>query len=143
MVEHEGLELLITANRCITRTAEVVGASVSKPRFYSFVRDMGLEQVSRGVYATQDAWIDAMFLFSLRSRQAVFSHETALCLPVLTDRERTRHSVTAKTGYSAAQLKVDGVAVDEPGRTCERLGPKCARESDRPYALAHQESSPY
>lgn len=111
MVLHERLEQLISANRGIVRTAEAVAAGISKPVFYRFIKDRNFEKVAHGVYAAPDAWIDPMYLLGLRSRQAVFSHETALFLHDLTDREPTQYSVTVKTGYNPSKLKADGIKV--------------------------------
>ena len=84
LVHHERLGQLISANRGIVRTAEAVAAGISKPVFYGFIRDRNFKKVAHGVYAAPDAWIDPMYLLGLRSRQVVFSHETALFLHDLT-----------------------------------------------------------
>jgi predicted transcriptional regulator of viral defense system len=54
---------------------------------------------------------DAMYLIHLRSEQAVFSHETALFLHNMTDREPNLYSVTVKSGYNPHRLKEDGIKV--------------------------------
>ena len=43
--------------------------------------------------------------------QAVFSHETALFLHDLTDREPTEYEITVKNGYNPSKLKNDGIKV--------------------------------
>lgn len=83
----------------------------SKYDFYSFAEEKGLERVGLGVYASSDAWHDAMYLIHLRSEQVIFSHETALFLHDLTDREPMVYSVTVKTGYNPHRLKEDGIKV--------------------------------
>jgi len=45
-----------------------------------------------------DAWQDGMFVIQTRYPQAVFSHETALYLLNLADREPTHYTVTLKAG---------------------------------------------
>lgn len=52
-----------------------------------------------------------MFLLHLRCKQAVFSHETALFLHDLTDREPSVYTITVKTGYNPSKLKADGIQV--------------------------------
>ena len=69
---------------------------ISKYDFYSFVEENGFERVGRGVYSSADVWLDAMLLIHLRSEQAIFSHETALFLHDMTDREPFIYSVTVK-----------------------------------------------
>ena len=84
---------------------------ISKYDFYSFVEENGFERVGRGVYSSADVWLDAMLLIHLRSEQAIFSHETALFLHDMTDREPFIYSVTVKTGYNPHRLKEDGIKV--------------------------------
>ena len=52
-----------------------------------------------------------MYLLQLRFAQAVFSHDTALFLHNMTDREPTQYTVTVKTGYNPSRLTADGVKV--------------------------------
>ena len=52
-----------------------------------------------------------MYLIYLRSAQAIFSHETALFLHDMTDREPSHYSVTVRTGYNPHRLKEDGIEV--------------------------------
>ena len=55
--------------------------------------------------------LDGMYLLHLRCPQAVFSHDTALFLHDLTDREPLAYTVTVKSGYNPHRLKGDGVKV--------------------------------
>lgn len=111
MTQAEQIKKLIIDNNGMIRTSQVTEAGISKPVFYQYVRDNGLEQISHGVYATRDAWTDAMYLVHLRCEQAVFSHETALFLHDLTDREPMEYEITVKTGYNPSKLKSDGIKV--------------------------------
>lgn len=111
MTQAEQIKKLIIDNKGMIRTSQVTEAGISKPVFYQYVRDNGLEQISHGVYATRDAWTDAMYLVHLRCEQAVFSHETALFLHDLTDREPIEYEITVKTGYNPSKLKSDGIKV--------------------------------
>ena len=111
MTRFEQLEQMLAEYGGMLQTAQVTAAGISKPIFYDFIREKGLEQASHGVYVSADAWVDAMFLIHLRCAQAVFSHETALFFHDLTDREPSPYSVTVKRGYSPARLKADGIEV--------------------------------
>lgn len=111
MMQYERLEQLISDNRGIVKTAEAVNAGISKSIFYKYIKEHNFEQVSHGVYVSTDAWTDTMYVLSLRCKQAVFSHETALFLHDLTDREPVQYSVTVKTGYNPSKLKTDGIKV--------------------------------
>ena len=111
MRQFEQLEQMLEAQEGMLRTGQVVAAGISKPVFYQFVRARGLDQVAHGIYLSKDTWVDAMELLHLRCPQAIFSHETALFLHDLTDREPLAYSVTVKTGYNPTRLKREGVQV--------------------------------
>ena len=109
--QYEQLDKLMADHDGIVHTSQVVAEGISKPAFYDYIKEKKLEQVAHGVYASADAWIDTLYLIHLRSKQAVFSHETALFLHDLTDREPAPYSITVKTGYNPTRLKADGVQV--------------------------------
>lgn len=111
MTQAELIDKLITDNGGMIRTSQVTEAGITKPVFYQYVKENNLEQIAHGVYATSDSWTDAMYLLHLRCKQAVFSHETALFLHDLTDREPTEYEITVKTGYNPSKLKNDGIKV--------------------------------
>lgn len=110
-MQKERLEQIISDNRGIVQTGQAVKAGISKPVFYKYVKEHDFKQVSHGIYVSSDAWTDSMFLLSLRCKQAVFSHETALFIHELTDREPVQYSITVKTGYNPSKLKEDGIKV--------------------------------
>lgn len=111
MNQFEQLDQLMKEHGGTIQTAQVVESGISKPTFYAYVKEKGLEQASHGIYVSPDAWTDAMYLLHLRCRQAVFSHETALFFHDLTDREPVKYSVTVKTGYNPSRLREDGFQV--------------------------------
>jgi len=107
----EQIEKLIADNGGMIQTSQITNAGISKTVFYQYVKANDMEQISHGVYATKNTWTDAMYLVYLRCRQAVFSHETALFLHDLTDREPMEYEITVKTGYNPSKLKDDGIKV--------------------------------
>lgn len=109
MVQFEQLDYMVEKYGGIIQTAQVTDAGISKTVFYNYVKEKNLEQVAHGVYVSEDAWVDEMYLIHLRCKQAVFSHETALFFHDLTDREPSPYSVTVKRGYSPTRLKEDGI----------------------------------
>lgn len=111
MNQFEQLNQLIKEHGGTIQTFQVLEAGISKPVFYTYVKEKGLEQAAHGVYVAPNTWTDAMYLLHLRCEQAVFSHETALFFHDLTDREPIRYSVTVRTGYNPSRLKEDGIQV--------------------------------
>jgi len=111
MNQFKQLNFLLEQHGGMIQTAQVVKAGISKPVFYDYIKERKLEQVAHGVYVSEDAWVDSMFLIHLRSSQSIFSHETALFFHDLTDREPLSYSVTVKRGYNTSRLKADGIMV--------------------------------
>ena len=91
--------------------SDVKRAGVDKNRFYQYVRDNKLERVAHGIYATQDSWIDDLYILHQRCPHGVFSHEEALYYHGLTDREPTRHVLTVYTGYNTKRLTESGCKI--------------------------------
>lgn len=111
MTQYEQMDLLLEQNKGMIRTAQVLEVGITKTIFYRYAKERGLEQVAHGIYASADAWLDAMYLLHLRFGQIVFSHDTALFFHDLTDREPVGYSVTAKAGYNTSRLRAEGVKV--------------------------------
>ena len=105
------LDRLLTEHDGMLQTSQVIAGGIVKPIFYEYVKEKNLQQVAHGIYVSEDAWVDAMFLLHLRCNQAVFSHESALFFHDLTDREPSQYSVTVWRGYSPTRLKAEGLSV--------------------------------
>lgn len=90
-------------------TPRIAGKSgISKFKFYKYVRENGLEPVSRGVYSTGADWVDELYVLHKRCPNAVFSHDEAFYYHGLTDREPFVHTLTIYSGYNAHRLTADG-----------------------------------
>lgn len=79
-------------------------AGYSKDQFYRYVREKGLERAGHGIYVAKDSFVDELFLLHRCCPQGVFSHEEALYVHDLTDREPTQHVLTIYTGYNTKRL---------------------------------------
>lgn len=105
------LETLIQENNGFLKTSDAVAEGISRTVFGDFVRKQGLERVAHGLYMSRDAWEDGMFVIQVRYPKAVFSHETALYLLNLANREPAPLSLTLKTGTNTAGLSKQGIKV--------------------------------
>ena len=105
------LNSILEANAGIITSAEAQEAGATRPAFSDYVRRRGLEKTSRGVYLDPDVFPDEMALLQKRFPKAAFSHESALYLHDLTDREPMPISVTVDSGYNAGPLKAQGVRI--------------------------------
>ena len=111
MTSKETLNALLQKNNGFLKTSDAVTAGVSRTALGDFVREYGLERVAHGLYMSQDAWEDGLFVIQARYPEAVFSHETALYLLSLANREPAPFSVTLKTGTNSAGLAKQGIKV--------------------------------
>ena len=102
---------LATADGGVLTTAAVTNAGISKTALSTFVLKNHYERVSHGVYLSPDAWPDSSYLLQLRCPKVIFSHDSALYLHDLTDREPPQITVTARTGYNPTHLTSCGVKV--------------------------------
>ncbi|MDR0446893.1 MAG: type IV toxin-antitoxin system AbiEi family antitoxin domain-containing protein [Oscillospiraceae bacterium] len=105
------LDSLLRDNKGFLKTSEAVAAGISREYLGEYVRRNGLERVAYGLYMSVDTWADGMYALQVRYPAAVFSHESALYLLGLAEREPSAFSVTLKAGASTSRLRRDGVRV--------------------------------
>ena len=105
------IQSMAEKNGGVLITGTVLAAGVSKYTLAEFLRENEYERVAHGIYCSPDCWRDDLYLLQLRCPQTVFSHDTALFLLDMTDREPLRYSVTAKTGYNPSHLTAEGIKV--------------------------------
>ncbi len=98
------LEKYIDDNEGMIRTQDVEEAGIPR-KYISMLARMGkLEQLSQGIYLSPNAFEDRLFRLHLRCSQGVYSHETALFLQELSDREPQVGMMTVPSGYNARHL---------------------------------------
>jgi len=111
MIIAEKLYSLLETNKGYLKTSEAVSLGVSRTVLGDFVQKHGLERVAHGLYMSPDTWEDGMYIIQFRYPNAVFSHETALYLLHLANREPVPYSVTLKAGANTAGLTKQGIKV--------------------------------
>ena len=70
-----------------------------------------IKRVSRGLYTSDDVFLDDMLILQTKFKNAIFSHETALFLLGISDRNPLFYPVTVPSGYNASGLKRNGAKV--------------------------------
>lgn len=70
-----------------------------------------MERVAPGIYISSDSWKDGLYSMQLRNKKIIFSHETALRIHNLSDREPFAPVITVVRGYNAKHLKDNGAVV--------------------------------
>lgn len=116
------LEELIDNKDGLILTKEVDEAGIPRQYLSIFVKEDKLERISKGVYLTPDTFDDEMYRIQARNQRAIFSHETALYLHDLIDRDPIEWSVTVPYGYNATHLRNKGVKVYTVKKPLHQMG---------------------
>lgn len=116
------LQSVLKQNGGIVSTAQANEVGVSNERLRLLVKSGDLERVTFGVYMLPDEFADKMYIAQLRRPKIIYSHETALFLHDLTDRDPINYSVTVPTGYNASRLQEDGFTVFMIKRELHEIG---------------------
>ncbi len=122
MSQFDVLDHLVKSGNGYLRTAQVLENGVSKPTLAEYVSKRNMERVAQGIYLAEDAWLDSLYLLYLSNSRIVFSHETALFLHELMEREPKYTSVTVKAGYNASHLRKKGIHVFQVKPDVAELG---------------------
>ncbi len=83
------------------------------PRTYLSIlqKNNEIEKVSRGAYKIPSVMEDEMHIFQASHGASIYSHETALFLHDLTDRNPLHYSITVPSGYHSSALKESGYKI--------------------------------
>lgn len=122
MKYREMLESLIEQGEGLILTKDVTGAGIPRTYLGNLVKEDVLERVAHGVYLSQDAFDDELYSLQAKSRRLIYSHETALYLHNLTDRDPLLWVGTVPTGYNSTNLKNVGVKVYSVKKGLHQLG---------------------
>ena len=107
------LDKLVDAGNGYLTTAQVLESGISKPTLATYVKEQSLRRVGHGIYLANDAWEDSLYQLQLLNKKVIFSHETALFLHGLMEREPARICVTVPAGYNATHLRKRGIQVTQ------------------------------
>ena len=116
------LQSVLKQNGGIVTTAQANEVGVSNERLRLLVHSGDLERVTTGIYVLPDEFADKMFIVQLRRPKIIYSHETALFLHELTDRDPINYMVTVPTGYNPTRLREDGFTVFTIKRELHEIG---------------------
>lgn len=135
------LDRLVDAGNGYLTTAQVLESGISKPTLATYVKEQNLRRVGHGIYLAEDAWEDNLYQLQLLNKKVIFSHETALFLHGLMEREPARICVTVPAGYNATHLRKRGIQVTQEKAETYGAGagsvrtdfgnPVCAYDMDR------------
>lgn len=118
----ENLQIVLQENGGVITTTGANAAGISNERLRLLVKSGNLERVAHGVYISSDDFMDKMYVAQLRRPKMIYSHETALFLHGLTDRDPISYTVTVPSGYNAKAIVEDGITVFKIKRELHGLG---------------------
>ncbi len=95
----EMIEAKILQNQGIIQIADIVAEGISKQYVIKYLQNRDYERIAKGIYLAPDAWQDDLYLISLQYKKIVYSHDTALYLLGLSEREPICFTVTVPRGY--------------------------------------------
>lgn len=116
------LKIILSQKGGVVTTAQANAVGISNERLRLLANAGEIERVAHGVYISPDEFLDKMLIAQLRRPKIIYSHETALFLHGLTDRDPINYTVTVPTGYSAARLREDGMNVFTIKRELHKMG---------------------
>ena len=123
----EKLIALINEHNGIIFTKHVTEEGIPRTYISELVKNGVLERLERGVYITKDSFDDEMYRLQAKYAYAIFSHDSALFLHDLTDRDPIQYSVTVPAGYNSANIQTSGVKVFSIKKELYELGSNTGR----------------
>lgn len=118
----EKLQNLIKSNNGILLTKAVTEAEIPRVYIAKLVKQGVLEKLERGAYIAKDTFDDEMYRIQSKYPLLVFSHDTALFLHDLTDRDPLQYSGTVPEGYNSKNIRESGVKVYSIKKDLHELG---------------------
>lgn len=114
-------ELIIKQNGYIT-TQDLKHHDIHREYLSMLVKEDKLIRISTGVYQLKQSWEDKLFVYQQKKKHMIYSHDTALYLHGLSDRDPMSYSVTLPTGYNTSQMKEKKLVTHTIKRSLHGLG---------------------
>ena len=105
------MQLILEQNGGVITTAEAKKIGISNEHLRLLTNSGNLERIAFGIYILPDEFIDKMYITQLRVPKIIYSHETALYLHDLTDRDPVNYSITVPRGYNVQSLRQDNFSI--------------------------------
>ncbi len=105
----EQLKNLITEKNGLIFTSDLNEMNIPREYLSRAVKQGLLKKIDRGAYISPDAIDDEMYRLQMRFKSIIYSHDTALFLNGLTDRDPIEYTVTVYSGYKTTKLKENGL----------------------------------
>ena len=129
MSKYSDMEEMLRKNKGYLFSSEIEEANISRTYLGRFVKENKLEMVSKGIYVTEDTWVDQLYVLQHTNPKIIYSGETALYLNGLMDREYNKIYVSTPKGFNGARLRERGIAVHSEKAGIFGLG-ECENETN-------------
>src|SRR6056297_2568058 len=116
------LNNLIEENEGLILTKELEEKNIPRQYLSIFLEENKLERIKRGVYTTPETFNDEMYVIQQKNSRVIYSHETALYLHNLSDRDPLEYIATAPHGYNASHLKDENIKIHTIKKELHSLG---------------------
>lgn len=111
MTKYEKIDSILKNNNGYIKTSEVTNHNISKQYFYDYARNNKLKKVAQGLYMSNDAWPDVMYVLQVRYPSLIFSHESASYMLGIAEREPIQNTITLKRTTNSSALNKEGLKV--------------------------------
>jgi predicted transcriptional regulator of viral defense system len=118
----QDLNNLIKKNNGLILTKELKKENIPREYLSIFLEEDKLERIKRGVYTTPDTFSDEMYIIQQKNTRLIYSHETALFLHDLSDRDPLEYTATVPYGYHNPYLKDENIKVHTVKKELHLLG---------------------
>ncbi len=122
MNKYERMNDLLQKNNGYMFTAQVEKAGISRTYLAKFVHENNLEKIAKGIYISQDTWVDELYILQVCNPKIVYSGETALYLHGMIDREYMDICITVPPRFNQTRLRGKGVIVHQEKIEMYQLG---------------------
>ncbi|MCQ9210732.1 type IV toxin-antitoxin system AbiEi family antitoxin domain-containing protein [Granulicatella seriolae] len=92
-------------NNGVVLTSQVTEAKIPRAVLINMVNEEVLFPVQRGIYVTDEGYVDDFYLLQARFPKGIFSHETTLYLQGFSDRAPIIPTMTFRYGTSTSRMK--------------------------------------
>lgn len=105
MSNYDKINSVIERDNGYLIVANALENGISKSAITDYVKKSKLEKAAHGIYIAEETWLDDLYLIQLKSKEVIFSGETALYLHELMEREPIDTTVTVRRSYNATHLR--------------------------------------
>jgi predicted transcriptional regulator of viral defense system len=116
------LNNLIEKKQGLILTKELEEKNIPRQYLSILLEEDKLERIKRGVYTTPETFNDEMYVIQQKKSKLIYSHETALYLHDLSDRDPLEYTVTVPYGYHNPYLKEENIKVHTVKKEFYSLG---------------------